>query len=167
MVSRADVATYRMTTEERRRYAAKASNTLSAHILAKSLLTKLVERNILGGDTPRHARTLALRELQQTAGYADPRSVRNLLQPGGRRGVSERVRTAWENLLHRLGGELMNPSSPQTPSKPKFPKFADFIHNLVKGIVVEGSNATIPTEFVGVTWLGLSNYTPKRGKVRE
>ena len=91
---------------KRRERAGERGFKLDAHEEAIAIYSALVESFQGNGLSERAARGAARREIQSHLGYANARSVTNLLQPGGRRGVSEAVKanlSAWFEELGRPG----------------------------------------------------------------
>lgn len=88
---------------KRRERAGEKGFRLDAHEEATAIYSALVTEFQSSGLSERAARGAARREIQSHLGYANARSVTNLLQPGGRRGVSEAIKANLSTWFEELG----------------------------------------------------------------
>jgi len=117
---------------KRRERAGERGFKLDAHEEATAIYSALVTQFQGGGLSERAARGAARREIQQHLGYANPRSVTNLLQPGGRRGVSEAVKGSLDTWWQQLGqpGVTTRPARGQGRDMPSVAWIADLQRRL-------------------------------------
>ena len=106
-LTRAQAESLRPSTEQTR--ALSGGRKLDAHEEALSVFNALVSRAKAGGLADRRARGVARREMQHALGYANPRSLTNLLQPGARRGVSPDAKARLDALYADLGAPPFPP----------------------------------------------------------
>lgn len=107
-LTRAQAESLRPSTEQTR--ALSGGRKLDAHEEALSVFNALVSRAKAGGLADRRARGVARREMQHALGYANPRSLTNLLQPGARRGVSAEAKARLDALYADLGAPPVPPA---------------------------------------------------------
>lgn len=127
-LTRAEAQSLRPSTEAARRLS--QGRKIDAHDEARAVFEALVANLKAGGMADRRARGAARREMQQALGYANPRSLTNLLQPGARRGVSAQVKERLDALYDRLGA----PSYPPRREDAREINRADLVEWLEDGL---------------------------------